>query len=128
MKYPESYRYTREHEWIHLEGGIGTVGITHYAQEQLGDIVYIELPAVGQTFRQLQAFGTVESVKTAADLYMPMSGEIIEVNQEVVNHPEIINQSPHERGWLIRIRVHDLTEFDRLMSAQEYEAYVEQSS
>lgn len=128
MKYPESYRYTREHEWIHLEGGIGTVGITHYAQEQLGDIVYIELPAVGQTFRQLQAFGTVESVKTAADLYMPMSGEIIEVNQEVVNHPEIINQSPHERGWLVRIRVHDLTEFDRLMSAQEYEAYVEQSS
>lgn len=128
MKYPESYRYTREHEWIHLEGDIGTVGITHYAQEQLGDIVYIELPAVGQTFRQLQAFGTVESVKTAADLYMPMSGEVIEVNQEVVNHPEIVNQSPHERGWLVRIRVHDLTEFDRLMSPQEYEAYVEPSS
>lgn len=129
VKYPEAYRYTREHVWIHLQGDIGTVGITHYLLKRLGDILSVELPAVGQAFRQMQVFGRVAGVKTAADLYMPMSGEVVEVNREVINRfvPEAINVSPHEQGWLVRIRIHDPAEWAGLMTARDYEAYVEQS-
>lgn len=128
-KYPEDYRYTREHMWIHLQGDIGTVGITYYLLKRLGDIISVELPAVGQAFRQMQAFGRVGGVKAEADLYMPMSGEVVEVNLEVINRffPEAINTSPHERGWLVRIRIHDPAEWAGLMTARDYEAYVEQS-
>ncbi len=126
MKYPAHYRYTREHEWIFVEGDIGTVGITDYAQDQLGDVVYVELPEIGRTFQQMDIFGTIESVKTAADLYIPVSGEVVAINEDVIDHPEIVNASPHDRGWLIKIRLADPKELDTLLSAEEYEQYVAQ--
>lgn len=124
-RYPDNYRYSKEHEWIALDGEIGTVGITDYAQEQLGDVVYVELPEVGESFNAMEVFGTIESVKTASDLYLPMSGEIVEVNHDVINHPEIVNESPHERGWLVKIKIKDKAELEQLMTAEEYEKYIE---
>ncbi len=122
--YPEPYRYTKEHEWVALEDDAATIGITAHAQEQLGDIVYVELPKVGSKLRASQSFGTVESVKAVSDLYAPMSGEVIEVNEALVDAPETINQEPHEAGWLVRIRVADKNELSNLMTADQYQEYV----
>ena len=123
--YPEDLRYTKEHEWIRVEGGLGRVGITHYAQDQLGDVVFIELPAVGRSLRQMEAFGVVESVKAVSDLYCPVSGEVAEVNQELVRRPELVNQDPYGAGWMIVINIQDSKELENLMTSQQYQAYLQ---
>lgn len=122
--YPNDYRYTREHEWIKLEGTTGIVGITDYAQRALGDIVYVELPKLGAKLEANQSFGTVESVKAVSDVYSPVAGEVIEVNESLGREPEKINQDPHGAGWIIKIRVADPKQLDGLMDAAAYQAYV----
>lgn len=121
MNHPDDLRYTRTHEWVRVEGDTATVGITDFAQNELGDIVYLELPEVGRTLQQNDVFGTVESVKAVSDLYAPVSGEVVEVNEELIESPEEINQDPYVRGWMIIIRMEDPSEVEELLTAQEYE-------
>ena len=123
---PDDRNYTREHEWIMIEGAAskrGLAGITHYAQEQLGDIVYLELPKVGDTVSHMGKMGEVESVKAVSDLYSPVTGEVIEVNPELVQHPELVNEDPFGAGWLVRVTVANVDEVNGLMSASQYDAY-----
>lgn len=122
--YPEDYRYTKEHEWVKMDGDIAAVGITHHAQEQLGDVVFVELPKVGVKVQQMQGFGTVESVKAVSDLYAPLSGEVTEVNDVLVDAPETLNEDPHDKGWLLKLRVSDKNELTSLMDAKSYSEYV----
>src|SRR5215510_2591076 len=120
---PDDLLYTKEHEWIRLSTDAAVVGITDHAQKQLGDVVYVELPKVGDKFRAEEVFGNVESVKAVSDLFMPVSGEVIETNTELVGAPEILNKDPYGKGWLIRIRPQDAAESRALMSAKEYDEY-----
>jgi glycine cleavage system H protein len=120
--YPRELRYTREHEWIRVEGARGVVGITAFAQDQLGDVVFVELPKSGTSVEQNKTFGVVESVKTASDLYSPVSGVVVEVNQALVDRPELVNQDPYGEGWMIVISIADASELGRLLSADQYEA------
>jgi glycine cleavage system H protein len=122
--YPADYRYTKDHEWIKLEGAVGTVGITDYAQKELGDVVFVELPKIGIKMNAGQSFGSVESVKAVSDIFMPVSGEITEINSSLVDAPEKINQDPQGSAWLVRIRLSDPQEASNLMDAAAYEAYV----
>jgi glycine cleavage system H protein len=122
--YPANLRYTREHEWAQVEGDRARIGITDYAQDQLGDVVFVELPKVGAPVRQMQGFGVVESVKAVSDLFAPLSGEVVEVNGDLAQHPEKVNQDPYGAGWLIAIKVADAKEVDRLMGAAQYEEYL----
>jgi glycine cleavage system H protein len=124
--YPESMRYTKEHEWVEVQdnGTTARVGITDYAQKELGDIVYVELPTVGDEFESGEAFGVVESVKAVSDLYMPVSGKVKEVNKELENQPELINQSPHEEGWIITVAISDEEDLSGLMTGEEYEEFL----
>lgn len=123
--YPESMRYTKEHEWVEVQdNGTARVGITDYAQKELGDIVYVELPSVGDEFEQGEAFGVVESVKAVSDLYMPIGGKVKEVNKELENQPEMINASPHDDGWIITVEISDEEELSGLMSAEEYDEFL----
>ncbi len=117
---PADRRYTTEHEWIKPEGEHYLVGITAFAQDQLGDIVYIELPKVGDRLEVGQAFGVIESVKTASDLYAPVSGEVVEVNSELVDEPQNVNDDPYGRGWMVKVRASDAGEVDRLLTAEQY--------
>ncbi|HXG41754.1 MAG TPA: glycine cleavage system protein GcvH [Dehalococcoidia bacterium] len=128
MPSPKDRRYTREHEWVLVEDGVGTVGITDYAQDQLGDIVYVKLPPVGTPVRQMEPFGEIESVKAVSDLFAPVSGEVVEVNAELEERPELVNLDPYGRGWMIRVRLSDPSETERLMTAEEYDAYVAQEA
>jgi len=121
---PRDCRYSKEHEWVRLKGGLATVGITDYAQDQLGDIVYVELPPIGEILPQFEPFGVVESVKAASDLYTPLSGEVLEVNEELSDHPEFVNQDPYGQGWMIKIEPSDTSELDNLLTAEEYEEYL----
>lgn len=123
--YPPDLRYTREHEWAKVEGQRARVGITQYAQDQLGDVVFVELPKVGAKVRQMQSFGVVESVKAVSDLFAPLSGEVVEVNAGLTEHPEQINRDPYGGGWLIVIALTAPQELDGLMTAAQYEAYLE---
>jgi glycine cleavage system H protein len=122
--YPADLRYTREHEWAKVEGNRARVGITHYAQDQLGDVVFVELPKVGSRVRQMQGFGVVESVKAVSDLFAPLSGEVVEVNEGLAAHPEQVNQDPYGAGWLIVVTMADPKELDALMSAADYEEFL----
>lgn len=122
---PSALRYTEEHEWVALEGQIATVGITAHATEELGEIVYVDLPEIGRQIDQMEEFGTVESVKTLSSLYSPMSGEISQNNKAVVKNPELLNESPYEEAWLIKIKVADANEYDDLMTYTEYQQYLE---
>lgn len=123
--YPENNRYTKEHEWIDVqENGTARIGITDYAQKELGDIVYVELPTVGDEFEAGEAFGVVESVKAVSDLYMPISGKIKEVNKELENQPEMINASPHDDGWIITIEISEDEDLSNLMTAEEYDEFL----
>jgi glycine cleavage system H protein len=123
---PGDLRYTKEHEWAKVEaGGRARIGITHYAQDQLGDVVFVELPKTGAQVRQLQGFGVVESVKAVSDLFAPLSGEVVEVNQDLTQHPEKVNQDPYGAGWLILVKLTDAKEADALMTAQQYEHYLQ---
>ncbi|HXK34027.1 MAG TPA: glycine cleavage system protein GcvH [Dehalococcoidia bacterium] len=123
MPSPDDRKYSKEHEWLLIDGDTATVGITDYAQDQLGDIVYVDLPEAGSTVTQFEKMGEIESVKAVSDLYTPASGEVVEVNQQVVEKPELVNSDPHGAGWLIRIRLADASEADRLMSAADYDAF-----
>lgn len=125
--YPADLRYTREHEWARVEGRRARVGITHYAQDQLGDVVFVELPKVGTRVRHMQSFGVVESVKAVSDLFAPLSGEVVEVNQNLTERPEQVNQDPYGAGWLIVIEMSDPKELDALMNAADYEAYLQKA-
>jgi glycine cleavage system H protein len=117
---PADRRYTTEHEWIKPEGEHYLVGITAFAQDQLGDIVYVELPRVGDRVEAGKTFGVIESVKTASDLYAPVSGEVVEVNGELVDQPQVVNDDPYQVGWMIKVRVDDATEVERLLTAEQY--------
>ncbi len=122
--YPEDYRYTKEHEWIQVDGEIGTVGITFHAQKELGDIVYVELPKVGSKVSALKTMGSVESVKAVSDLFAPVSGEVVEVNAELNAQPEKLNQDPHGAAWLVKVRLANPRELDELLTAAAYRAHV----
>jgi glycine cleavage system H protein len=124
MAYPAQYRYTKEHEWINVKDGIATIGITDYAQHELGDVVFVELPKVGSKTVAGKSFGTVESVKAVSEIYAPATGEVIEANTALQNTPEKINTDPHGAAWLIKIRMSHAAEIAGLMDAAAYEAYI----
>jgi glycine cleavage system H protein len=121
--YPENYRYTAEHEWVLVEGDTGTVGITDHAQEELGDIVYVDMPKVGTRVEAGKALGSVESVKAVSDIFAPVSGEVVEVNQTLAETPEKLNQDPHGAGWLVKIKLNDHAEASSLMDREAYQQY-----
>jgi glycine cleavage system H protein len=122
---PTDLRYTREHEWVLLaDDGTALVGITHFAQEELGDVIYVSLPEAGSQVQQHETMGEAESVKAVSDLFSPVSGEVTEVNDALVDHPEIVNQDPYGEGWMIRVRLADQGELANLLTAQEYDAFV----
>jgi len=123
---PDGRRYTNEHEWAMVDGELVVVGITDFAQHELGDVVYVELPKVGARVSASEEFGVVESVKAASDLFSPLSGEVAAVNEELAEHPELVNDSPYDRGWMMRVRPDDLAELDRLLDAQAYRQLIEQ--
>ncbi|MCP4650821.1 MAG: glycine cleavage system protein GcvH [PVC group bacterium] len=127
MNVPTGLFYTKEHEWVNIEGKKVTMGIDDYAQSSLGDITFIELPKVGDVCEQFKQFATVESVKAASDVYAPLSGKIIKVNEEVQNSPEIVNQSPYENGWFVVIELSDEKEKDNLMDSTAYQKYLEEN-
>ena len=124
MSYPEDLRYTKEHEWVRVAGDVGTIGITDHAQKELGDIVYVDLPKVGAHIEQGNSLGSVESVKAVSDIYSPVSGEVIEVNESLAQAPEKLNQDPHGAAWLVKIRLSAPDEAKKLLSAPDYQAYV----
>ena len=124
MNYPEKFRYTKEHEWVGLEGDIATVGITFHAQSELGDIVYVDLPKVGASLETGKSFGSVESVKAVSDIYAPIAGEVTEINESLADAPEKLNEDPHGAAWLIKVKVSTPAEFNNLMSAADYQSYV----
>ena len=128
MAYPAQYRYTKEHEWIELKGDVATVGITDYAQHELGDVVFVELPKVGAKTVAGKSFGTVESVKAVSEIYAPASGEVVEVNGDLHNTPEKINSDPHGSAWLIKVRLANPAEVNGLMDGTAYDAYVAEKS
>ena len=118
-------KYTEEHEWIKVEGDTATIGITSYAADELGEIVFAELPEVGDSIAQMDEFGSIESVKTLSSLYLPLSGEITAINEDVPENPGTINDSPFDDGWLVKVKIEDTNEVDDLMTAEEYEAFLE---
>lgn len=120
MNVPDELKYTKDHEWIRVEGDVAVVGITDYAQNELGDIVYIEVNTVGETLEQEETFGTIEAVKTVSDLFMPISGEILEFNEELESNPEIVNKEPYSGGWIVKIKISDPGEIDALLDADAY--------
>jgi glycine cleavage system H protein len=124
MNTPKELRYSEEHEWVKTEGNLVRVGITDFAQSELGDIVFVELPEVGATVQADEPFGSVESVKTVSELYAPISGKVVEVNEDLNDNPEFVNESPYEKAWMIVIEPSDASEIDKLMTAEEYENMV----
>jgi glycine cleavage system H protein len=124
MAYPTQYRYTKDHEWISAKGDVATIGISDYAQHELGDVVFVELPAGGTKVEAGKTFGTVESVKAVSEIYAPANGEVVEINGELQNRPETINSDPHGSGWLIKVKLANPAELNTLMDAAAYEAYI----
>ncbi len=124
MEIPPVLKYSKEHEWVATEGSVATVGITDYAQDQLGEIVYVELPAVGDKISKDDPFGVVESVKAVSDIYAPLSGTVIEINEDLPESPEVVNEDPYGDGWLIKVKISDAAEIDDLMDNEEYEELV----
>lgn len=122
--YPETFRYTKEHEWVQIAGDAGTVGITDHAQKELGDIVYVDLPKVGTRVEKGKPLGSVESVKAVSDIFAPVSGEVIEVNEVLTNKPETLNEDPHGAGWLVKIKLSVSGEIQQLLSAEDYQKYI----
>jgi|SRR5579859_524291 len=126
MQYPTDLKYTKNDEWVRAEGGAGTAGLTDYAQEALSDIVFVELPSVGDSFKQGEAYASVESVKAAAEVYLPVGGAITAVNDDLLSAPETLNKDPHGAGWLVKFSLADPAELDGLMDAAAYEKYCEE--
>ncbi|MFH4964615.1 glycine cleavage system protein GcvH [Gaetbulibacter sp. M235] len=124
MNIPSELKYTKDHEWVSIEGDIATVGITHFAQGELGDIVYVEVETVDETLEAEEIFGTVEAVKTVSDLFLPMSGEIIEFNKVLEDEPEKVNSDPYGDGWMIKLKCSDISQFDDLLSAEDYKVLI----
>jgi glycine cleavage system H protein len=124
MNIPANLKYTKDHEWVSLEGDIATVGITHFAQKELGDIVYVEVETLGQTLEKDEVFGTVEAVKTVSDLFLPLSGEIIAFNDSLESTPEVVNSDPYGAGWMIKIKVANMDEVDSLLSSESYKELI----
>jgi glycine cleavage system H protein len=120
MNIPAELKYTKDHEWVKLEGDIATIGITEFAQSELGDIVYVEIETVGESMEQEAVFGSVEAVKTVSDLFLPMSGEIIEFNEALESNPELVNNDPYGEGWMVKVRVSNPSEFEALLDASAY--------
>lgn len=127
MAVPKDYKYTRTHEWVKIDGDVATIGITDFAQSELGDITYIELPPVGSSLNQSDSLGVIESVKAASDIYSPISGEVIEDNADVESTPEMVNSSPFDSAWLVKLRVTDESQIDGLLDADAYEKLLEES-
>ena len=125
MDFPEELKYTEEHEWVLVENDIVTVGITDFAQDQLGDIVFVELPEVGDTMELGKTFGVVESVKAVSDVYAPVSGEVVEINEELPDEPEALNNSPYDAGWMVKIKLSDSSVLDSLMDVDTYQEFIE---
>ncbi len=125
MASPSELKYTKEHEWVRVDGDTGTIGITDYAQDQLGDIVFVELPAVGTAINAAQKFGEIESVKAVSELFAPVSGEVTEANDGLADSPESVNDDPYGDGWLVKVRLADPAQLDGLLSVGEYEAFIE---
>lgn len=123
-----SIRFTREHEWVMMRNGIATIGISDFAQNQLGDIVSIELPKVGSTFKQMQAMAIVDSVKASSDIFSPLTGVVSEINENLLDQPELINQSPYESGWMLKMKPSQHSEFDSLMTKEDYDRFVGEES
>ena len=126
MQYPTNLHYTEDHEWIRTEGETATVGITEFASSELGDVVFVEIETQGENLGKGDSFGTIEAVKTVSDLFMPVSGEVLEVNPALADTPEVINKDPYGEGWLIKIKISDPAEVDELMSADDYVKYIGQ--
>src|SRR5512136_4279 len=126
--YPEELLYTKDHEWILVQGETATVGITDFAQHELGDVVYVDLPEVGDTFEANEPFGSVESVKAVSEIFCPVGGEVVEVNKKLEESPELVNQSPHQNAWMIKIRITNQGELGELLSASEYEEYLQEQA
>ncbi len=123
--YPEELKYTDDHEWVRVENGKAYVGLTHYAQEQLGDVVFVELPDVGEEFEMGDSFGVVESVKTVSDLFMPIAGKVVEINEDLEDSPEAVNEEPYGQGWIIAIEIEDESQLDQLMDSEAYQKTLE---
>jgi glycine cleavage system H protein len=128
MTYPPSYRYTTQHEWIDVKDGVGTIGITDYAQHELGDVVFVELPKPGAKVQAGKSFGNVESVKAVSEIYAPVSGEVVEANADLEATPEKLNSDPHKSAWLVRIKLADQAELAKLMDAKAYEAFISEKN
>ena len=126
MNIPNDLRYSKTDEWVRVEGDIATIGITDYAQSELGDIVYLELPEPGRVLQADEMFGTVESVKAVADLYAPIAGEVVETNEALTQRAELVNEDPYGDGWLIKVRIEDPSDLDNLLTAEQYAAYIEE--
>lgn len=124
MNIPANLKYTKDHEWVSLEGNIATVGITDFAQKELGDIVYVEVETLDQTLMQDEVFGTVEAVKTVSDLFLPLSGEIIEFNEVLEQDPEKVNTDPYGDGWMIKVKISDASQWDSLLDSEAYKALI----
>ena len=122
--YPKDLKYDREHEWVRLDGDVATIGISHFAQDQLGEVVYVDLPSVGDTLAAGDSFGEVESVKSVSELFCPVTGEIVEVNDALSDAPEVVNEDPYGEGWMIKVKLADTSEVDGLMDADGYEAFL----
>ena len=126
MNFPANLKYTKEHEWVLIDGDVATVGVTDFAQSELGDIVFVEIETVGQTVGRDEVFGTVEAVKTVSDLFMPLTGKILEKNAGLDSAPEVLNSDPYTAGWMIKIKITDAAEIDSLMSADDYKQHIGQ--
>lgn len=124
MNVPDNLKYTADHEWVSVEGNVATIGITDFAQSELGDIVYVEIETVGEELGQNDVFGTVEAVKTVSDLFMPVSGEVLEFNEALNQKPDVVNSDPYGAGWMIKVEMADLSEYDKLLTADEYKKLV----
>jgi glycine cleavage system H protein len=124
MSVPDDLRYSKEHEWVRLDGDVATIGITHFAQDQLGDVVFVELPGPGSTVRQFASLGVVESVKAASDIFAPVSGEVVERNVKVIESPELVNSSPFDDGWLVKVKLADKAELTKLLSPGDYRSHI----
>ncbi len=128
MSNPEDNRYAKSHEYVHVEGNTGTIGITDYAQKELGDVVFVELPQIGTELEAGDELGSIESVKAVSELFVPVSGEVIEINEALADNPALVNTDPWGDGWMVRIKLADVTEVDELMTAEEYDEYLEKEA
>lgn len=125
MNTPDNLKYTKDHEWIKIDGDTATIGITDFAQSELGDIVYVEVETVGETLDKDEVFGTVEAVKTVSDLFLPLTGEILEFNETLEDEPEMVNEEPYEKGWMVKIKISNQDEIKDLMDAETYKSHIE---